>query len=55
MYPDSQGSLGIAISEAMEIAAEDLYKILSGKRAQSRCPASNRDRPGSFAADGNNG
>ena len=51
--PDSPGALGIAISEAIEMAVgpEDTRYSL-GKCSESRPPSSDRDRPRGEEADG---
>ena len=52
-HPESNGSLGIAISEAVEVAAKDPdTKYALGTRIESRAAAPDRDRPGSDRADG---
>ena len=50
---DHPGSLGIAISEAVEIAAQrDDTKYALGQRAEPRAAAPDGDRPGGDGADG---
>ena len=52
-HPDSNGSLGIAISEAVEVAAKDpKTKYALGSVLESRAAAPDGDRPGSDRADG---
>ena len=52
-HPDSPGSLGIAISEAVEDAAtRDDTSYSLGSRAEPRAAAPDGDRPGGAAADG---
>ena len=52
-HPDSPGSLGIAISEAVEDAAgRDDTAVLARQRAQPRAAAPDGDRPGGARADG---
>ena len=55
-HPDSTGSLGIAISEAVEDAAtHDDTNYALGKRPGSRAAAPVGDRPGGAEADGDGG
>ena len=54
--PDSTGSLGIAISEAVEVAATNADTNYSpGQRAEPRAAAPDGDRPGDAEADGDGG
>ena len=49
--PDSPGSLGIAISEAVEDAADARrHQLLAGLRAEPRADAPDGDRPGGAAS-----
>ena len=54
--PDSPGSLGIAISEAVEDAAgRERHRLRARKRPQPRPPPPDRHRPGGARADGARG
>ena len=55
-HPDSPGSLGIAISEAVEDAARPRrHRVLARQRPQPRPAAPDGDRPGGDRADGARG
>ena len=51
-HPDSPGSLGIAISEAVEMAANATTPLRARQRAQPRAAAPDGDRRGGDRADG---
>ena len=52
-HPDSTGSLGIAISEAVEVAAQNAgHQLRPRQRAQPRADAPDDHRRGGAAADG---
>ncbi len=55
-HPDTTGSLGMAISEAVEVAANNPRRaLLAGQRPQPRHAPPDRDRPGSDGPAGGGG